>query len=117
MAARDYEKEYTAKVVKAKMNADVEIAIQVMRDALKSEFISAKDKFKIGSEYLAWYFKLDEKIQRDEEFKESLKFKKLKNKVLQQQIEQQEQDEFGNRVIPLNQPKFEPFMSDDENPS
>lgn len=117
MAARDYEREYNAKIVKAKLNADVEIAIQIMKDALRSDHLSVKDKFKVANDYLAWFFKLDEKIQRDEEFKESMKFKKLKNKALQNQIEQQEQDEFGNRVIPLNQPKFEPFMSDDENPS
>lgn len=117
MAARDYDREYNAKIVKAKMNSDVELAIQIMKDGLRSEFLNAKDKFKLANDYLGLFFKLDEKIQRDEEFKESMKFKKLKNKALQNQIEQQEQDEFGNKVVPLNQPKFNPFMNDEENPS
>lgn len=115
MAARNFDKVFDAKVIKAKMNSDVELAIQILRDGLVSKEISAKDKIKLANDYLGLFLKLDDKIIRDEFNKEALKQTKLKTLSLQNDLHEKENEEFLEQTKPLNQPKFSPFMSEDDN--
>ena len=115
MAARNFDKVYDAKVIKAKMNADVELAIKILRDGLVSTTLNEKDKIKLASDYLGWFIRLDNKIIQDEFNKEALKQTKLKTLSLQNDLHEKENEEFLEQTKPLNQPKFSPFMSEDDN--
>lgn len=115
MAARNFDKVFDAKVIKAKMNSDVELAIQILRDGLVSKEISAKDKIKLANDYLGLFLKLDDKIIRDEFNKEALKQTKLKTLSLQGDLYTEKSEKLLDETTPLNQPKFSPFMSDDDN--
>lgn len=115
MAARNFDKVYDAKVIKAKMNADVELAIKILRDGLVSTTLNEKDKIKLASDYLGWFIRLDNKIIQDEFNKEALKQSKLKTLSLQNDLHEKENEEFLEQTKPLNHPKFSPFMSEDDN--
>ncbi|QXM18468.1 hypothetical protein Phab24_id022 [Acinetobacter phage Phab24] len=115
MAARNFDKVFDAKVIKAKMNSDVELAIQILRDGLVSKEISAKDKIKLANDYLGLFLKLDDKIIRDEFNKEALKQSKLKTLSVQNDLDQREGEQLLEDARPLAAPKFSPFMSDEEN--
>lgn len=115
MAARNFDKVYDAKVIKAKMNADVELAIKILRDGLVSTTLNEKDKIKLASDYLGWFIRLDNKIIQDEFNKEALKQTKLKTLSLQNDLHEKENEEFLEETKPLNQHKFNPYMSDDDN--
>lgn len=114
MAARNFDKVFDAKVIKAKMNSDVELAIQILRDGLVSKEISAKDKIKLANDYLGLFLKLDDKIIRDEFNKEALKQTKLKTLSLQGDLHKEKSEKLLDETTPLNQPKFSPFMNDDD---
>lgn len=114
MAARNFDKVFDAKVIKAKMNSDVELAIQILRDGLVSKEISAKDKIKLANDYLGLFLKLDDKIIRDEFNKEALKQTKLKTLSLQGDLYKEKSEKLLEETEPLNQPKFSSFMNDDD---
>lgn len=115
MAARNFDKVYDAKVIKAKMNADVELAIKILRDGLVSTTLNEKDKIKLASDYLGWFIRLDNKIIQDEFNKEALKQTKLKTLSVQNDLDQREGEQLLEDARPLAAPKFSPFMSDEEN--
>lgn len=117
MAARNFDKVYDAKVIKAKMNSDVELAIQILRDGLVSDKLSTKDKIKLANDYLGLFLKLDDKIIRDEFNKEALKQTKLKTLSLQGDLYTEKSERILDETRPLDEYKFSPFMRDGESVS
>lgn len=111
------QKDINAKTIRAKLIGELDTAIEAMKIALRDASLSSKDRYKIASDYLGWIMKVEDKILRDEDHAETMKFKKLKTKIASQEFEEREVESFGQSVKPLNQPKFTPFLNDDEKPS
>lgn len=115
MAARNFDKIFDAKVIKAKMNSDIELAIQILRNGLASEKLSEKDKIKLANDYLGLFLKLDDKIIRDEFNKEALKQTKLKTLSLQGDLYTEKAERLLDETRPADEYKFSPYMKDGEN--
>lgn len=66
-----------ARVIRARLNKNVERALDVMERCLNDSSLNSKDRYKIASDYLGWFVKIENELLKAEEHRENMKFKKL----------------------------------------
>ena len=66
-----------ARVIRARLNRNVEKALDVMEKCLNDSSLNSKDRYKIASDYLGWFVKIENELLKAEEHRENMKFKKL----------------------------------------
>lgn len=66
-----------ARVIRARLNKNVEKALDIMEQCMSNPSIPAKDRYKIASDYLGWFIKIENELMKAEEHREAMKLRKL----------------------------------------
>ena len=105
----------TFSTIKSKMNGNIRFAIEQMNLALDevcaSREYTAKDKLKATQDYLSMFMRLENEIMKEQEFKETMKHRKLTTKIKQAEVADIEEKDITTGLTPLNRSKFSPSMS------
>lgn len=70
-----------SKVVRARLNANVEKALDIMEQCMNDLRLNSKDRYKIASDYLGWFVKIENEIMKAEEHREAMKLRKLNSLI------------------------------------
>lgn len=70
-----------SKVIRARLNANVERALDIMEQCMNDLKLNAKDRYKIASDYLGWFVKIENEIMKAEEHREAMKLRKLNSLI------------------------------------
>lgn len=70
-----------SKVVRARLNANVETALDIMEQCMNDLRLNSKDRYKIASDYLGWFVKIENEIMKAEEHREAMKLRKLNSLI------------------------------------
>lgn len=101
--------------IKSKMNRNVKFAVEQMNLALEAicndPTMGAKDKLKATQDFLSMYLRLENEIMKEAEHKETIKNRKLTNKIKQHEVLELEEDSVDKGFKPVNQSKFSPTMN------
>ena len=104
----------TFETVRVKMGGKIAFVLEQQDLALESicssDEFSAKDKLKATQDYLMLWIRLQNEVQKEQEFKENIKNKKLTNKIKQAEVADIEDENFVKGITPINQSKFSPTM-------
>lgn len=72
-------KPHTPMTIKAKMNKNIEKALEVMETALSDTKLSSDKRYKIASDYISLYLRMENEKRKEEEHRETMRGKKLNN--------------------------------------
>ena len=101
--------------IQAKMNKNVKFAIDQMNSSLEAicadEKVSASSKFKVATEYLTLYMRLENEKMKEAEHKEILKNRKLSNKLKQVEVDEVSGVTSSDRNVSSNKGFFSPTMN------
>lgn len=98
-----------ARVIRARLNSNVEKALDIMEQCMSNTSISPKDRYKIASDYLGWFVKIENEIMKAEEHREAMKLRKLTTLI--KEVEYEDILEERNKEDqPSNESKFNPTM-------
>lgn len=103
--------------IKAKMNSNVSVAISGMNDSLvqmcenKEGIYKPKDIMKVSQDYLALYLRLENEIQKEKEFQENMKHRKLNTKIKEHEVALIENPKGLPTDLALSQSRFSPTMT------
>lgn len=100
--------------IQAKMNKNMKFAIEQMNLALeaicKDTNVSASAKFKVTTEYLSLYMRLENEKMKEAEHKEVLAHKKLSNKLKRIEVQEADGTNDGIRDITSSRANFSSKM-------
>lgn len=101
--------------LKLKMGGNVLFALEEMNKALLSAcadpLTSNKEKFRMTQDYLALYVRLENEIQKQEDHRESMRYRKMVSKIKQHELNELDEDSLTDSIRPINQSKFKPTMN------
>lgn len=66
-----------SRVVRARLQKNVEKALDIMETCMADTRLNPKDRYKIASDYLGWFIKIENEIMKAEDHRESMKLKRL----------------------------------------
>lgn len=66
-----------SRVVRARLQKNVEKALDIMENCMADTSLNSKDRYKIASDYLGWFIKIENEIMKAEDHRESMKLKRL----------------------------------------
>lgn len=99
----------TPMTIKARMNKNIEKALDVMEKCLSDTTLSSDKRYKIASDYISVYLRMDNEKRKEEEHRESMRNKKLNNLKSEFQLaeleetldsgEQQGSSNFSTKVV------------------
>lgn len=107
-----------ASALKSKMDKNLELAIEMMGEALtamaEDKFAKPTAKFRMGQEYIALFMQLDVHIMKEQNHKADAKLKKLdyQRKAMALEDTNHPANQSGARdpLKPIDQPRFDPTM-------
>lgn len=76
-----------ARVIRAKLNKNVERALEIMESCMNDSRLNPKDRYKIASDYLGWFVKIENELMKAEEHKEAMKLRRLNTMIRQIELD------------------------------
>jgi hypothetical protein len=98
-------KSHTPMTIKARMNKNIEKALEVMELALSDVSLSSDKRYKIASDYISVYLRMDNEKRKEEDHRESMRGKKLNNIKSEFQISEIEEG-FDTNQDTTSNPSF-----------
>lgn len=99
-----------ARVIRARLNKNVERALSMMESCMNDSSLSSKDRYKIASDYLGWFVKIESEIMKSDEHREAMKLRKLNTLI--REIEYEDLlDEKKDDLVPNQDSRFSTQMS------
>lgn len=98
-----------ARVIRARLNKNVEKALDIMEQCMSNPSIPPKDRYKIASDYLGWFVKIENELMKSEEHREAMKLRKLNTLIKELEYEDL-LDERDESAKPNTDSRFNPTM-------
>lgn len=99
-----------ARVIRARLNKNVERALSIMESCMNDSSLNSKDRYKIASDYLGWFVKIESEIMKSDEHREAMKLRKLNTLI--REIEYEDLlDEKKDDLVPNQDSRFSTQMS------
>lgn len=92
----------TAKTIKSKLNSNVRYALEVMQTCLEDKELSSDKRYKIASDYLSLYFRMDSEVRKEEEHRINMRYKRVQHLKAEYDLENLQKPISGDEEKPKN---------------
>lgn len=88
---------HTPVTIKTRLNTYVEDALRIMEECLKDVSSTPDKRFKMASDYISMYLRMDSEKRKEEDHRETLRQKKLNNLKTEYIVSEFEEQEYSEK--------------------